>query len=581
MKKLLLAFWGVLVFNLSPAQKSVLSENFNSMGVGSKWYGIPHTKVLQNGGVGGSRCLEVEYIQTNNGGSERLGKKVNIPSAKEYTLSYDIYFDNDWTISTGGKYHGLVPDNTTSGCKPIEKDGWSVKAVFDNRKPYLYTYHQAKSASCGDKSNSNAAFQLSKGKWYALSIHVKMNSADNKKDGFAKLYIDGKAVATQSAREWRSTINSKTQITKFYFSTFLGASPSSGVRGKHHVRFDNFDIFPGGVIRDSPGGGGGPTNTAPTVTVTSPVNNTQYTLGETINLGATATDTEGAIEKVNFKVNGAYYSQDPSAPYTGTFNPTEPGTYVISARAFDLEQAATEKAVNVTVVAPKGPYGGSPILLPGVVELENYDLGGQGVSFMDVDNENKGAVYRTDGVDIAEMNADNYSVGWTSTGEWLEYTVDVENSALYDLNIYYSSGATTSGDLGLEVNGKEVFGAYELPVTGDWNNYTTITKLGVELGEGEQVMRFKIMKNGYNLDKIEFKPSVFTSILDDSKIEITVYPNPSETGVFKLSETLDYEVYDVQGSRLLTQTADDVDLSAQPRGVYILHVGSKQLKLVR
>ena len=37
-----------------------------------------------------------------------------------------------------------------------------------------------------------------------------------------------------------------------------------------------------------------------------------------------------------------------------------------------------------------GPYGGTPAVLPGKIELENYDYGGQGVAYNDANPENQG-----------------------------------------------------------------------------------------------------------------------------------------------------------------------------------------------
>jgi len=37
-----------------------------------------------------------------------------------------------------------------------------------------------------------------------------------------------------------------------------------------------------------------------------------------------------------------------------------------------------------------GPYGGTPAVLPGKIELENYDYGGQGVAYNDATLENEG-----------------------------------------------------------------------------------------------------------------------------------------------------------------------------------------------
>ena len=51
------------------------------------------------------------------------------------------------------------------------------------------------------------------------------------------------------------------------------------------------------------------------------------------------------------------------------------------------------------------PYADTLALTPpGTVEAENYDVGGQGVSYSDNESANQGDVYRTDGVDIVRAS---------------------------------------------------------------------------------------------------------------------------------------------------------------------------------
>ena len=58
-------------------------------------------------------------------------------------------------------------------------------------------------------------------------------------------------------------------------------------------------------------------------------------------------------------------------------------------------------AVAPASVAPS-PFGGSTRTLPGVVQAEDFDRGGEGGGFHDSDGANKGGAYRTsEGVDIS------------------------------------------------------------------------------------------------------------------------------------------------------------------------------------
>ena len=50
------------------------------------------------------------------------------------------------------------------------------------------------------------------------------------------------------------------------------------------------------------------------------------------------------------------------------------------------------------------------ILIPGIVETEDYDKGGYKVSYYDSDRINEGESYRNDGVDIVEI-PDGYAIG--------------------------------------------------------------------------------------------------------------------------------------------------------------------------
>src|SRR5262249_23024749 len=84
----------------------------------------------------------------------------------------------------------------------------------------------------------------------------------------------------------------------------------------------------------------------------------------------------------------------------------------------------------------RSPYPGpNPASLPGKVEVENYDNGGQNLAYFDTTPGNTGGAYRSDDVDI-EPTADTgggYDVGWTQAGEWLLYSVNVTNAGTYDL----------------------------------------------------------------------------------------------------------------------------------------------------
>jgi hypothetical protein len=69
------------------------------------------------------------------------------------------------------------------------------------------------------------------------------------------------------------------------------------------------------------------------------------------------------------------------------------------------------------------------------VQFEDFNQGGEGVGYHDIDAENAGGKYRTtEGVDLeARANPDGYNVGWVQQGEWLKYNVTVPADGTYAL----------------------------------------------------------------------------------------------------------------------------------------------------
>jgi hypothetical protein len=124
------------------------------------------------------------------------------------------------------------------------------------------------------------------------------------------------------------------------------------------------------------------------------------------------------------------------------------------------------------------------------IEMEDYDKGGEGVAYHDFDAVNNGTQYRNDRVDIEKVSGDvgGYDVGWTQGDEWLEYSVDVADAGLYNIDFRVAANGV-GGNFHLEVDGVDVTGRMTIVSTGGWQNWSTITKYGVNLTAGQHVLR--------------------------------------------------------------------------------------------
>lgn len=163
-------------------------------------------------------------------------------------------------------------------------------------------------------------------------------------------------------------------------------------------------------------------------------------------------------------------------------------------------------ALGMGAQAAQGPYGGTPVSLPGTVQAEDFDTGGAGVAYQDSDAANQGGQYRPDEQVDLEATADTgggYNVGWISAGEWLEYTVNVAETGVYTVEFRVAS-EMSGGALHLEKDGANLTGAISAPQTGGWQAWTTVSATGVSLSSGVQVLRVVFEGGPFNLNWIRF-----------------------------------------------------------------------------
>jgi hypothetical protein len=110
------------------------------------------------------------------------------------------------------------------------------------------------------------------------------------------------------------------------------------------------------------GGSTPPPNAAPSVSITSPANNSTFTAPATITITAAASDSDGTIGRVDFFSGSSLLGSDTTSPYQVTAANVGAGSYTVSARATDNAGATTASAsIAITVTAaPPAPALPSP-----------------------------------------------------------------------------------------------------------------------------------------------------------------------------------------------------------------------------
>lgn len=188
-------------------------------------------------------------------------------------------------------------------------------------------------------------------------------------------------------------------------------------------------------------------------------------------------------------------------------------------------------------------YKEGPQTIPGKLQCEYYDFGGEGIAYHDLDsmNSGSGSLNKADGsylhefrinesVDISftkiqnpaidnspynfiEPEKDQLYVGWTKPGEWTKYTINVESEGTYQIGIMFTSNK--NGKISFSVNDKPASNPITIPSTfvaadtvswrqwHHWNYLDDITK--IHLNKGIQILTIHTVEMGdMNYDYINF-----------------------------------------------------------------------------
>jgi hypothetical protein len=148
------------------------------------------------------------------------------------------------------------------------------------------------------------------------------------------------------------------------------------------------------------------------------------------------------------------------------------------------------------------PYSGTPVSIPGVIQAENFDRGGQGVAYHDLTGSNSGKAYRPDeNVDIIAANG-GHVVTDIRTGEWMKYSIRVAETGQYDIGVGVATAQRDGAAFHIQIDGTNVTGTVSIPNTRGWSNYRLVRKNGVTLTAGEHEVKLVANRQYFNLDSI-------------------------------------------------------------------------------
>ncbi|HWF84288.1 MAG TPA: S8 family serine peptidase [Vicinamibacterales bacterium] len=185
-------------------------------------------------------------------------------------------------------------------------------------------------------------------------------------------------------------------------------------------------------------------NQAPRVSLTSPDDQSHFTMPATIVITADAADADGHVTRVDFYANGAYLGTDTTAPYSFQWSGVTAGTYTLTAVATD-NLGATSSSIARQI------FVNQPASLPSPWSTE--DIGDTGVTGWASDSSGVFAVYGGgadiwgtadafrfvyqpligDGTITAEVSSIENGEPWTKAGVMIRDTLDANSAHAFML----------------------------------------------------------------------------------------------------------------------------------------------------
>ncbi len=236
----------------------------------------------------------------------------------------------------------------------------------------------------------------------------------------------------------------------------------------------------------------------------------------------------------------------------------------------------------------RGPFLGSPVPVPGIIQAENYDFQNlPNTSYHDFDAGNTGNVYRNDDVDIQATTdaGGGYNVYRTSAGDWLKYSIKVTDPGICAISFRVAS-RTATGALHADLNQvANVTGTVTILPTGASQTWTTVVMNGINFAATDTLLGLYIETGGFNINYMQItKGSV--GINEIGKIpSIVIYPNPGVNEInisgTNTSTSFDWKISNILGSEVLQGSGAKADISSLQRGQYFLIIEGKAFKILK
>lgn len=176
--------------------------------------------------------------------------------------------------------------------------------------------------------------------------------------------------------------------------------------------------------------------------------------------------------------------------------------------------------------------------VPGLIQMEDYDQGGEGVGYHDTTPGNQGGAYRNDDVDVYDLNIFGQvdaGVGYLVkpvSGEWLSYTINAPASGVYRMVFCFYAYRPVGepldpGTFHIECNGVHLSGTVGMPQWVLYDRYLakSIAVDNMLLNAGQQTI--KVVFDDVKSDNVYVD---YFRVLKQANPQVRVVAGSGQTG---------------------------------------------------
>lgn len=261
--------------------------------------------------------------------------------------------------------------------------------------------------------------------------------------------------------------------------------------------------------------------------------------------------------------------------------------YLIKIEAKDAQGKIKENTLTI-LTSNQWAYteGFKPHPIPGMIQFEHYDYGGQDIAYFNKKKTNTSS-FRAD--EEVNISSNGNIITDIKSGEWLEFTIDVTQSGNYDLDVTHQTRRSPEfNQLTVSFPDEDITFLSDMILTNTGaGTYLTEHIGSFDMEAGKHVLRFSLLDFGFDLDSFELKLKSLSTQDDilQNKAKIVVYPNPTSSTFTITSDNVvwnNLSIYNTLGAKVYSNKTVLNKLVVNPKahkitsGLYFVVISDQQ-----